>query len=198
MLWIGLTGGIASGKSEATKLLKSMAFPVIDADLIAHQVVERGTPGLKSVVDHFGAEILNPDGSLNRKKLGQIVFTSTDQRLALENLLHPLVQQEVQRQKHQYAQNGKSIAFYDVPLLFEKNLQGQFDKVVLIFSSLDLQKSRLRQRDQLSDLEIENRLQSQIPLIEKEKKSDFVIYNDHDLAHLEKQLKDLVAQLQKS
>jgi len=120
MKWFGLTGGIASGKSSVSQILKNEGFAVVDADAIAREVVEAGSPGLSAVKTHFGTEILKPDGSLDRKKLGQVVFGHPEKLLQLESILHPLVKQETLRQRNDHQAKGRDFVFYDVPLLFEK------------------------------------------------------------------------------
>lgn len=120
MKWIGLTGGIASGKSTVAQLLRDAQIPVIDADEIARGVVAQGGEGLTKVVSHFGQQILNSDGSLNRKKLGQKVFGRPEELRVLENILHPLVKAETTRRRQSLEQQNLPVAIYDVPLLFEK------------------------------------------------------------------------------
>lgn len=194
MKWVGLTGGIATGKSTVKKLFEGRGFPVIDADLIAHQVSEVGTEGYKKVLLHFGNRILNEDQSLNRKKLGEIIFNDTKQRLILENFLHPLIQIEVQRQKEIAQKNAAALCFYDVPLLFEKDLKKNFDCVVLVWCDPAIQKLRLQLRNLLSEAEIESRIQSQMRMSVKLKNADHCIDNSTDLASLTKQVDQLLIQ----
>lgn len=196
MKWIGLTGGIASGKSTVAQILKDQGLPVVDADQIAKAVVELSQPGFGQVVDHFGKTILKPDGSLDRKKLGQMVFTDPTKLLELEKILHPLVQTETLKQKQSFEKNGHAFAFYDVPLLFEKNLEGQFDAIVVVASSEDLQKMRMKSRDSLSDVEISDRLKSQIPISSKIKKATWVIQNDGTLEDLRKETLEVLKKIQ--
>jgi dephospho-CoA kinase len=196
MKWIGLTGGIASGKSTVSRLLREQGFTVIDADSIAKYVVEPGHNGLKQVVNHFGAEILKPDGSLDRRKLGQMVFGSPAKLLELENLLHPLIKAETLRRRNESAQKGEAFAFYDVPLLFEKKMESEFDSIIVVEAGEHLQKSRMKQRDQLSDDEIIHRLRSQIPLAHKVGKATWVLRNEGTLEDLELAVRDLVRKIQ--
>lgn len=196
MKWIGLTGGIASGKSTVSRLLREQGFTVIDADLIAKYVVEPGQAGLNQVVNHFGAEILKPDGSLDRRKLGQMVFGSPVKLLELENLLHPLIKAETLRRRNESAQRGEAFAFYDVPLLFEKKMESDFDSIIVVEAGEHLQKSRMKQRDQLSDDEINHRLGSQISLAHKVGKATWVLRNEGTLEDLELAVRDLVRKIQ--
>ncbi|MBC7420477.1 MAG: dephospho-CoA kinase [Bdellovibrio sp.] len=195
MKWIGLTGGIATGKSTAKKLIEGLGIPVIDADLISHQVTAAGAEGLRQVVFHFGNEILNPDQSLNRKKLGSIIFADIDHRLKLENILHPLIQAKVQKLKMQYQAAGHQICFYDVPLLFEKNLEKLFDRVVLIWCDRQEQLTRLMLRNQFSPEEAELRINSQTLMCEKVRHAHYCVDNSTDLDSLEIQINYLIKTL---
>lgn len=190
MKWIGLTGGLASGKSTVARMLRTKGYPVIDADELAKAAVAPGSPGLKSVLREFGSDLLRPDGSLDRRELGRRVFGKPDQLAKLESLIHPAVQAETAARRKAFASQGFRLAFYDVPLLYEKNLTG-FDAVVVVTAPLDVQKARLRARDGLADEEIVKRLASQLSMAEKEARADHVLRNDGDLAFLERQVDDL-------
>ncbi len=195
MEWIGLTGGIASGKSTAKKLIEGLGYPVIDADLVAHKLSEKGAEGYRQIVSHFGTEILTKDLAIDRKILGSLVFKNAELKLKLENILHPLIQADVQKLKIQYSEAGQTICFYDVPLLFEKNLKSRFDSVVLIWCNRDQQISRLILRNQLSVDEAELRVNAQLPMIEKVKRSHHCIDNSTDEANLSTQIKNLLQTL---
>ena len=195
MKWIGLTGGIATGKSTAIKLIEGLGFPVIDADLIARQVTEKNSLGLSRVVSYFGNAILKSDQSLDRKRLGAIIFNDADQRLILENILHPLIQAEVKKLKDQYTAMGKSVCFYDVPLLFEKNLVHLFDSVVMIWCDRPQQLNRLVMRSKLTLEEAESRINSQVPMCEKVRAAHHCVDNSTDLASLEIQINHLIKTL---
>ncbi len=197
MKWIGLTGGIASGKSTVSRLLRQRSYQVIDADVLAREVVEKGSPGLQSVVDVFGTEVLQPDGSLDRNQLARLVFGKTQKLAQLEALLHPLIKARLVFLKSELATQGVPLAFYDVPLLFEKNLESEFDAVVVVSCTEVQQKERLKKRSGLSDQEIQERLQAQISLVHKIKKSHFVIQNDQDEAHLQKEIENMIQFLKK-
>lgn len=195
MKWIGLTGSIATGKSTVKRLIEGLGFPVIDADLIAHQVSAKGTPGIREIASHFGTEILNADQSLDRKKLAGIVFSDDALRLKLEGILHPLIQVEVQKQKAQFAKAGHAICFYDVPLLFEKNLQSNFDLVVLVWCEQGQQLQRLMARNGLTYEEAMARMSPLTPMCEKVSKADRCVDNSTDLGGLELQIKHLIKTL---
>ena len=195
MKWIGLTGGIASGKSTVTKILRTLGYEVLDADEISHQVTDVGGPALAQIFKVFGAEVQNSDGSLNRKVLGSKVFGRVEELKKLEAIVHPLVRQKIADEKTHHEKTGRPVLFYDVPLLYEKHMQKDFDAVVLVSSSEKMQKLRLMQRNSLTEKEAEARLQSQIPLKEKETKTPFVIHNDRDLVFLESEVKRVLNEL---
>lgn len=184
MLWIGLTGSMGSGKSAVALILKELGFPVLDADVEAHAALGPNTPGLREVARVFGPGLLNGDGSLNRKALGQIVFANPQKLLQLEGIVHPIVQKNVQAERKKLAAAGAVAAFYDVPLLFEKKLESQFDKVVVVTAELEQMVERVRARSALSREDFLQRLQSQIPLAEKVKRADVVIKNAGTLEDL--------------
>lgn len=197
-LWVGLTGGIATGKSTVSKYLQSRGFPVIDADLLAQQAVVPGSEGLKLVISQFGTEFLNERTELDRKKLGEKVFADPNALLKLEAILHPLVQSRVRELRQQYEKAGAKVIFYDVPLLFEKKLQDQFDKIVVVASTEDLQRLRMKQRNQWSEEESLRRLKNQLPMQEKIKAADYVIENNSDLTDLKKNVDLLIQKIQSS
>lgn len=193
--WIGLTGGIATGKTAAKKLLEALGYKVVDADIIARLVVDPAHEGYKLVVSHFGSSIISPEGAINRAALADIIFKSEEQKLKLEALLHPLIQAEVQKQKLLHQQSGQQLCFYDVPLLFEKKLKPQFDFTVLVWCDLETQKARLKSRNNLSDQQVDDRLRAQMPLSEKLPLADFCVDNSTTLNNLDLQLRSLVKKL---
>lgn len=177
MKWIGLTGGIGSGKSSVTALLRARGLTVVDADDIARKVVQKGSPGLDSVVQAFGPGVLNADGELDRKKMAALVFGKSDELLRLESILHPLIQATVARRRQEAEAAGEKLAFYDVPLLFEKKLGPQFDAVVVVWCTEEQQIERAMKRDGSSREEVEKRVRSQVPMSEKKLKADVLIDN---------------------
>ncbi|MEN0058299.1 MAG: dephospho-CoA kinase [Bdellovibrio sp.] len=195
MKWVGLTGGIACGKSTVSRMLREIGFQVVDADQIAHEVVRPGSPGLRSILHAFGVEYVNDDGSLNRRKLGQDVFGKPQLLNRLESILHPLIEQEVQARREELKNQGLRLALYDIPLLFEKKAQNRFDALVVVSCTLEQQKERLRRRHQWSEEEIEMRMAAQIPVALKEKQADFVVRNNRDEEHLKAEVFRLVAWL---
>lgn len=195
MKWTGLTGGIATGKSTAKKLIESLGVPVVDADQISHELTEVGAAGYLQVVSHFGNKILNEDKSLNRKKLGHLIFSDPQIKTELENILHPLIKVEVQVQKKKYEDRGIPLCFYDVPLLFEKNLRGEFYTTVLIWCSNQIQLERLMKRSCLTAQEAYIRIKNQLPMIDKVKMAEHCVDNSGDPEDLEHQLKRLLKTL---
>jgi dephospho-CoA kinase len=195
MLWVGLTGSLGTGKSTVSSVLRRLGYQVVDADHIAHLVLSPGEKAYQEVIDAFGPEILNPDQSIDRKKLAQIVFQNHEKLLALESIIHPQVQLRVQREKALFAAANEKIAFYDVPLLFEKNLQMNFDKTVVVYTNEGVQRARLRARNNWTNKEIDLRLQAQLPLNEKMKLADFLIENNGTITELEVEVKRVIGNL---
>lgn len=194
MKWIGLTGSIGTGKSAVAQAFRRRGVPVIDADELSRQALGPGSLGLGLVVKRFGQDVLNPDQSLNRNILSQKVFGHQEELAALEAIVHPLVQAEVQRLKKLYQSKGNHFAIYDVPLLFEKKISG-FDAIIVVHCTEENQIQRLTQRSGYSEAEIRARISHQIPQEEKIRQASFVINNNGSMQELEKQVDDLVERL---
>jgi len=178
---IGLTGGIATGKSAVSTMLSKKGFQVIDADAIVHQLQALGSPLLNKMAKAFGTTILNQDGSLNRAKLGSLVFDDKKKRALLDSLVHPAVRAEFERQ----IQVAKvDILFLDVPLLFEAGFDDLADVTLVVTTSTQKQLERLVNRDGLSESEAKARIEAQMSVAEKAKLADFVIDNNGDLCEL--------------
>ncbi|MBS1970169.1 MAG: dephospho-CoA kinase [Bdellovibrionales bacterium] len=192
MKWIGLTGGIATGKSTVTKRLRTLGYDVLDADEVSHRVTSLGADPARSALPQifqtFGESVKNSDGSLNRKALGALVFGHTEERKKLEAIIHPLVRAQVAAEKSRLEKSGKTVAFYDVPLLYEKQMEKDFDAVVLVSTTEKLQLERLKNRNGFTETEALVRVQSQMPLKEKESKTPYVIHNTKDLAFLDSEI----------
>lgn len=191
-MWVAITGGIGTGKSTVSNSLKKRGYTVLDADEIARLVVGRGQPALAQIAKEFGANLITKDGELDRQKLAQIVFTDTAKRIRLEEITHPEIRQTCLRLRDERFAAGDKIVFYDVPLLFEKNLQSEFHFVAVVASSEKNQMQRLKQRTNWSESEIRGRMQAQMPVVEKQKRAHFVIHNDGSLADLEIQVDQLL------
>lgn len=195
MKWFGLTGGIATGKSTVTKVLRTMGYPVIDADEVSHLVTALGSPSLPQIFAEFGYTVRAPDGGLDRRALGQLVFGRPEELQKLEQIVHPLVTASVAAEKLRLEKSGAAVAFYDVPLLFEKNLEANFDAVVLVAASEVQQQQRLLSRSGLNLSEVTARLQSQLPIAAKRQRTKYVIDNSKDLAHLENEIRRVLNEL---
>ncbi|MEK4759168.1 dephospho-CoA kinase [Viridibacillus sp. FSL E2-0187] len=185
---IGLTGSIASGKSTVAEMLKELNLPIIDADLVARVVVEPGTETLKQIVEAFGEEVLLDDGTLNRPKLGDIIFHEPAARKTLNDIIHPAIRQEMLRQRDELLENGAKDIVMDIPLLFESRLQHFVEKILVVSVTEETQLKRLMERNNLSEKDAKARISSQLPLSEKEKGADAVIYNNKSLESTREQL----------
>jgi dephospho-CoA kinase len=176
----GLTGGIASGKSTVSRMLRELGAHVLDADVIAREVVEPGTPGLQAVAERFPG-VLGPDGRLDRAKLGARVFGDPKERAALNALLHPLIGQQFLLRTQALAEQGVERVLYDAPLLIENRLHEGMDGVVLVWVPREAQKARLMARDGLDEAAAEARLAAQLPLDEKRQHATWVVDNSGEL-----------------
>ena len=185
MKLIGLTGGIASGKSTVAKILKRLGAAIVDADALAREVVEPGHEAWKDIVETFGAEVLQPDRTLDRQKLRATIFNNPAARKKLEAIIHPRVRALAEERIHQHTAAGYEIVVYEVPLLFEGNLHEWLRPVVLVTCDLDTQKRRLQERDGLSAEASQKHIEAQMSLAEKRRLADYVIENDGSLKDLE-------------
>lgn len=191
---IGLTGSIASGKSTISEMLKEKGYPIIDADLVARVVVEPGTVTLSDIKCIFGKEVMNEDGTLNREALGQLIFHDPAKRKQLNDLMHPAIRAEMLRQRDELFESGEETLIMDIPLLFESRLQHFVDKILVVSVKEEIQLQRLMQRNSLSEEEAKARIQSQLPLSEKEKGADAVIYNNGSIEQSKVQLERILAE----
>ncbi len=178
MLSVGLTGGIASGKSTVVDMLRAKGADIIDLDELARVVVEPGQPALSEVRRRFGDEVIAADGTLDRAALGRIVFDDKQARQDLEGIIHPAILVEERRRSAEFAQaNPRAIIITDVPLLFELGLETAFDTTVLIYAPRAVQQERLMARDGFSTDEARKRLDAQIDIEAKKAKAGHVIDN---------------------
>ncbi len=186
MVRIGLTGGIGSGKSAVSRLLAEHGAVVIDADLIAREVVEPGTPGLKAVVEEFGPEVLRPDGTLDRERLGAIVFADEAARLRLNAIVHPLV--GARSEEIVAAAPPGAVLVHDVPLLVENNLAGNFDLVIVVEAPERIRVERLVEHRGMTTDAAGARIAAQASDDERRAVADVVIRNDGTLDDLRTQV----------
>lgn len=191
---IGLTGSIASGKSTVAAMLKGKGFPIVDADEIARLVVEPGSPVLAEIAHVFGQGILQQDGSLHREKLGEHIFNNAEERQKLNGIIHPAIRQEMLRQRDEWLKNGANTVIMDIPLLFESKLQSFVDKIIVVSVTPDIQKERLMARNVLSEEEADARIRSQLPVVEKERGADAVLYNNGTVEDTERQLVETLSE----
>jgi len=176
MLKVGLTGSIAVGKSFVLGVLKELGCHVLDADEVAREVVKPGTAGLRAVVEAFGDEILRADGTLDRSKLGSIVFTDENKRRQINSILHPFIitaQDEELRQLER--EDPQGIAVVDAALMIESGAYKRFDKLIVVHCDPEIQLQRLMKRDKLSREDAKRRINSQMPQEEKKRYADFLI-----------------------
>lgn len=195
MLWIGLTGSMGSGKSAVAEILREMGFSVLDADAEARQALAKGSPASAEVVRAFGPDLLTSTGEIDRARLGQLVFGAPEKLQQLEKIVHPVVQKSVREQRERLARIGVEAAFYDVPLLFEKNLESHFDRILVVNAPLESMIERVRARSGLSREQCLARLSNQLPLSEKCKRADCVIENSGTLENLRSEVRKALGAL---
>ncbi|MFR0597260.1 dephospho-CoA kinase [Limosilactobacillus mucosae] len=191
-LVIGLTGGIASGKSTISSILKAVGWPVIDADLIARQIVMPGSKGLEQIVNRFGPQMLNSDGTLDRKKLGKTVFDDSKKLSDLDKIEHPLIQEAIDSQLDEFKKQHLPVVVLDVPLLFETGMDEECDLTVLAVVDQATQLKRLMKRDQISKMDAVKKISSQMSLKEKMQRADVIIDNNGTLEQTRSQVAELV------
>ena len=185
---IGLTGGIASGKSTVAAMLKEYGFPVIDADQLARDAVLPGTSGLRQIVSAFGSEVMKEDGSLDRTVLGEKVFSDPSARKVLESILHPAIKELAQKCLEQLRREGVPVVFYMAPLLIEAGVTDRVDEIWIVYVSREIQLERVRKRDAISREDAEKRLAAQMPMDEKRGYGRVVIDNSGDLEGLQRRV----------
>lgn len=174
---LGLTGGIASGKTTVSNYFKKLTIDVIDADKIAHRIMRAGQPVVKEIAAHFGEEVLLENGEINRERLGKIIFSSDSKREQLNDIVQGKIRKKIEEKRNELL--DKEIIVLDIPLLYEKNYEDLVDQVMVVYVDPEVQKKRLMDRDpQLKEEDALNRIHSQMPLEEKARKTDLVINNN--------------------
>ena len=189
---IGLTGSIASGKSTVTNLLKDRGYPIVDADEIARLVVKPGSPVLEDIKNAFGAQAVFEDGTMNRDYIGNIVFSDSEKRTQLNEMIHPAIRKELISQKEAHLAAGAKTVILDIPLLFENGLQEYVERIIVVSVTKDIQKQRLIDRNGFSDKEASERIASQLPMEVKEQGADAVIMNNGTIDETSKQLDEIL------
>ncbi|MEC0701408.1 dephospho-CoA kinase [Bacillus haynesii] len=191
-LVIGLTGGIASGKSTVAQMFQQCGITVVDADVIAKEAVEQGMPAYQKIAETFGQGVLLETGDIDRRKLGEIVFANEEKRMQLNAIVHPEVRKMMIKQRDEAIRAGERFVVLDIPLLYESGLEHLTDKVIVVWVPLELQLERLMKRNQLNEDEALNRIHAQHSLGEKKKRADAVIDNSGSLKDTEAQLHQLL------
>ena len=188
---IGLTGGIASGKSTVSELLSVFGFKVVDADKAAREAVKKGSKGLAQVREVFGDEAIDENGEMNRRYMGDLVFNHPEKRLELNAIIHPIVRDIMEEEKQEYLKQGYNVIM-DIPLLFENELENTVDEVWVVYTSESIQMDRLMQRNNLSLEDAKARVYSQISIDKKSRMADHVIDNVGDKLELKQNLERLL------
>lgn len=192
---IGLTGGIGTGKSTVSQILQEKKFPVIDLDTISHEVIKIPKV-IEKILENFGKEVLENSGNfenennairISREKLGKIIFENKEKRLLLNSIMHPEILHTMREQISKYKKNNK-IIFVEIQLLFEVQWEKEFDYILLISAKKSTQIRRILERDKRSENDALNIINSQLPLDEKKKRSDFVIENDGNIEELKEKI----------
>ena len=192
----GLTGGIASGKSTVLAMFRQHGFQVFDADSVAREVVVPGSIGLQQITAQFGTEVLKSNGTLDRAKLGAIVFSDHQELKKLNQITRPLIKEKILKTIAAVKRsNSSTISIFEIQLLFEGGYQTYFDGIISLYERPEVQLQRLMTRNNLTKKVALERINSQMSMDEKRSRADFVIDNSFDLAHLENEIEKLISQL---
>lgn len=196
MIVVGLTGGVATGKSTVAEMFRQCGAVVIDADQLARDIVKPGKPAWREIVKTFGKTILNPDRTLNRQGLGAIVFGNRTKLRQLEHIIHPRVAREQARLTHQAAQKDpRAVVIYDVPLLFEAKIDTRVACTIVVTADRETQIARLKKRNGLSRAEAIRRINSQMPLEKKIQRASYILNGTSSRPLLRRQVSQLVKDL---
>ena len=199
MILVGLTGGIASGKSLVAKVLKDLGAHIIDADKIVHELLEPGQQAWKEVLAYFGIGIQLPGGAIDRRKLGELVFSDPEKRAWLNHCLHPKVFEVYTTQvRHLCARQPDAIVVFDAALLIETGYHKKMDKVIVVYADEEHQLKRLMERDRFTHDQAVARIGSQMPLGEKRTHADYVIENTGNREETERQTREIFELLNKN
>jgi dephospho-CoA kinase len=195
-LLVGLTGGIATGKSTVSQMFAHLGAKVVDADLLAREVVMPGQPALDEIVTEFGHAVLQPDGQLDRKRLGAIVFSDPERRRRLEQITHPAIHMRQQRVLSVFEEEAfEGIVLWDAAVLIESGGHTRMDKLVVVLTDPDTERVRLMAREGMGDEEARGRIATQMPVADKAKLADYVIDNSGTRADTERQVRAVYQQL---
>jgi len=195
-LLVGLTGGIATGKTTVSQIFAHLGAKVVDADLLAREVVMPGQPALAEIVAEFGTGVLQPDGFLDRKRLGAIVFSDPERRKRLEQITHPAIHVRQQRVLSVYEEEAfEGVVLWDAAVLIESGGHTRMDKLVVVLTDPAAQLARLMARDGMGEAEARGRIATQMPVAEKAKLADYVVDNSGPRAETERRVREVYAQL---
>lgn len=195
MLVVGLTGGIASGKSTVSRMFEQAGIPVICADELAKEVVRPGSQGLAEIQRTFGSDILDEEGNLDREAMARLVFQNESKRKILESLIHPRVAEEQNKRLTALEDQGQSVAIVDIPLLYEVGWERFVDLVIVVYIPRHIQEERLMNRDGMSAGDARSRLDAQMSIEEKKRRADRVIDNRTTVERTRRQVENLVEEL---
>lgn len=185
---VGLTGGISSGKSTVSSYLKQLKIPVIDADEIARKVVEPNSQGAIEIRKTFGSDVFEEDGSLNRQRLGALIFSNAENRQKLDDLLQPLIKIMILDEIEEHRQKGENMIVLDLPLLFEKQYEELCEEIIVVYIPKELQLERLMKRNQYTKQEALSRIDSQLSIEEKRKRATVLLDNQGTIQQLYQQV----------
>ena len=194
---VALTGGIATGKSHVRARFEALGVPTIDSDVLAREAVAPGTSGLAAVIDRFDRDVLRSDGTLDREKLAKIVFADPDARRALEAIVHPEVRRATDGWFASLDADRHPYAIGDIPLLYEVGRDRDFDVVIVVACGPDTQLRRLMERDNVSDEEARQRLSAQLPIDQKIRRADYVIWTDGAFEDTDRQVSAVFERLRR-
>jgi dephospho-CoA kinase len=196
---IGLTGGIATGKSTVSAMLKKAGAIIIDADRIARDVIKKGLPAYREIVAQFGTEVLLPDGEINRNMLSDIIFNDHQKKQLLNSIVHPYVNEEVNRQIIQIQKtHPNAVIVLDIPLLIEAGMHDDLSEIIVVYTPQDIQIQRLMQRDRISEADALARVQSQMSIEEKKQQATLVIDNSGTIENTRRLTLDIFKRLKDS
>lgn len=197
MLKVGITGGIGSGKSTVTNMLREKCFPIIDADIVAKEVLIIKPQALSQIKKEFGYKFFDKEGILKRKEFGNYIFKNDTQRKKLESIMMPFIISEINHKLKVYEEDNCKLCFLDAPTLIENNLHTSMDVTILVWVKSDVQIERIMQRDNLDLDGVMDRIRAQMPIDEKKKFADFIIDNGGSIENTKLQLDLIIIELER-